>query len=103
MGERAYGIAVRWTAAAILVAAAAGCGQSGYDDGAGFQDGFLAGYARDCPLRSPPGEKRWHGSAYSRGYADGLDDGIRACRSLRNGGDAAVVATAAVSRHAEHR
>jgi hypothetical protein len=103
MGKRGYGIGARWAAAAILVASVAGCGQSGYEDGAGFQDGFLAGYARDCPLRSPPGEKRWRGSAYSRGYADGIDNGIRACRGLRNGGDPAVFATAAMTRHAEHR
>jgi hypothetical protein len=99
MAKSATGAAVRWTAAATLIAAAAtGWGRADYEDGTGFQDGFLAGYGRDCALRSPPVEKRWRSSAYSRGYADGIDNGIQACQGLRHGADGTVLATAAVAR-----
>jgi hypothetical protein len=67
-----------WVAALVAVAAS-GCGGPDYADGAGFSDGFVAGYAQHCVMRAPSAQRRWSGPAYSRGFADGMARGIAAC------------------------
>lgn len=90
------------TALRIAVIAAivllAGCQKIEFDAGAGFMDGFVAGYGRDCSIRSPEAEGHWRSASYSRGYADGVGRGITACNAHRQDQSrlVAVVDTAAV-------
>lgn len=101
MGKPASRAAVLRVAAAVIVlASAAGCGRTDYDDGAGFHDGFLASFTRDCAIRPRPGKQGRHNPAYSRGFADGIDRGLEACLELRNEPDRVAFATASVHARA---
>lgn len=84
---------VALAAAAVGTAVAVGCSRGGYEDGAGFNDGFIAGYARACAISSPLSEGRWRNATYSRGYADGIERGIEACREERRSDSDYLAAT----------
>lgn len=92
-----------WTTALVAVVAgivtATGCSRGGYEDGAGFSDGFIAGYGQACRISSPATETRWHNATYSLGYADGVDSGIRACNEERR--DARAITTLAAHTEAD--
>lgn len=76
-----------WAAIALAALAMTGCGhdiESGYDDGSGFRDGFIADYERACGPASPGRPGTATGAArknrrYVTGYVDGLAAGEKAC------------------------
>lgn len=69
--------------AAWAAMAMTGCGhdiESGYDDGSGFRDGFIAGYERACGPASPGRPGTATGAARkNRRYVTGLAAGEKAC------------------------
>jgi hypothetical protein len=82
MGNRYF-----WAAllATTIAAATIACSSRNYDDGVGFKDGFASGYARECGgTGAESGARpRWRNARYTRGYADGLEAGVRACSEER--------------------
>ncbi len=50
---------------------------SRYDSG--YDDGYAVGYNTTCEIRGTLIAGEWGNKHYSRGYADGIVDGIKAC------------------------
>lgn len=70
-------------AAALLLVAltSAGCGNADADYDRGYDDGSVVGYNTTChDFSGNLIHGDWENEDYSRGYADGMQDGIEECR-----------------------
>ncbi len=65
-----------------LVFFLAGCTDSEERYSAGHGDGYAVGYNTACKIRATMIEGAWDSADYSRGYADGVTEGITACQNM---------------------
>ena len=67
----------------VLFAFCRGCENSQERYRAGRQDGYAVGYNTACEIRATLAGNDWSSENYSRGYADGIEEGIIDCNSER--------------------
>lgn len=73
-------------AVVVAVMLLVGCQGSGDQHGIGYRDGYAVGYNTACEIRATAVNGTWDDKEYSRGYAEGMPDGVADCNADRKAG-----------------